>query len=398
MQSRAYAIWQDIIPKLPTQFWLLWWGNLINRTGDFVVPFLGYYLTSQLNWTPAQAAWVISAFGLGSFLAQFVSGFITDYLGRKFIMLLSFFSVAILLFAMVHVQNFALMWLMIVLLGLTGSMSRPGLTAAVADLVPMPNRTRAYAMQYWAINIGASVGPLLAGGLAIWGYQYLFYADAATSVLFGFIIAIFFRETLSRTESSNRFKMTLPQDRLLYGYLVVVFLFGVMMMQGFSVLGLAMQQVGYSAADFGRALSVNGLLIVILGLPAQMLLPKWPRSTVMALSGLIMGFGMSLHAYADTLPLVLYAVAIWSLGEMGMNTLSSSVIADLAPADQRGTYAGMLGATWGLALIVAPLWGGWLLASWGPVVLWNSCAVLGVLVAIGHMLLAKPIAQRTHPH
>ena len=38
---------------LPTTFWWLWAGTLVNRAGAFVLPFLAFYLTDELDLTPA---------------------------------------------------------------------------------------------------------------------------------------------------------------------------------------------------------------------------------------------------------------------------------------------------------------------------------------------------------
>lgn len=385
---------QRILPVLPQQFWILWWGTLINRVGDFVVPFLSYYLTSQLLWSTQSAALALSLFGVGSFLAQFLAGFVTDQLGRKKVMVFSMFGSALFMVLVSEVKHFYLLMGVIVLLGFIMNTSRPGMKAAVADLVPPEARVRAYGMNYWAINLGAAIAPILAGLLADQNYRYLFYGDAVTSTVCGLLMLFFFRETLSRSQRTKGQKMRMPKDNLLYAYTFAGFLFGVLMMQGFGVLSLAMQQLGYSAAEFGKTIAINGLIIVLLGIPAQMVLPRFPRPTVMAVSALLMGGGLMLHILAHDLTGFMLAVVVWTLGELGMNTVASSVTADLAPAHLRGTYAGINGAAWGLSTMVAPVFGGWLLSSYGNVTLWVMCGVIGLVIAIMHLVLAKPLARR----
>ena len=52
-----------------------------------------------------------------------------------------------------------------------------------------------------------------------------------------------------------------------------------------------------------------------------------------------MGFG--LHALPATVPLAMFAVGVWTVGEILGATMSPSVVADLAPAHLRGSgYAG----------------------------------------------------------
>ena len=55
---------------LPSTYWYLWFGILINRLGSFVIPFLTLYLTSQRGISVSQAALTVSLFGAGSFAAN----------------------------------------------------------------------------------------------------------------------------------------------------------------------------------------------------------------------------------------------------------------------------------------------------------------------------------------
>src|SRR3990172_10211266 len=81
----------SITKSLPSTYWILWIGTVINRLGGFVIPFLTLYLTSQRNISPSRAAFMVALFGAGSFLSQLSGGEMTDRLGRRPVMLLSFF-------------------------------------------------------------------------------------------------------------------------------------------------------------------------------------------------------------------------------------------------------------------------------------------------------------------
>ena len=50
--------------------------------------------------------------------------------------------------------------------GLLYEMYRPVVAAAIADVVPSDDRPRAYGLIYWAVNLGASVAPLLGASVA----------------------------------------------------------------------------------------------------------------------------------------------------------------------------------------------------------------------------------------
>jgi len=48
---------------LPTAYWFLWLGILINRFGSFVIPFLTLYLTSQRGISVSRAGLTVSLYG-----------------------------------------------------------------------------------------------------------------------------------------------------------------------------------------------------------------------------------------------------------------------------------------------------------------------------------------------
>jgi MFS family permease len=75
---------------LPRTFWLLFAGTIVNRLGGFVVPFLALYLTGPRGLPVGQAALIVSLFGGGSFAASLVGGDLSDRLGRRPVMLMSF--------------------------------------------------------------------------------------------------------------------------------------------------------------------------------------------------------------------------------------------------------------------------------------------------------------------
>ena len=81
---------KSLTEGLPPTYWLLWTGTLVNRLGGFVVPFLTLYLTSQREIPVSQAGLMVSFFGAGSFIAQLSGGELTDRLGRRPVMLISF--------------------------------------------------------------------------------------------------------------------------------------------------------------------------------------------------------------------------------------------------------------------------------------------------------------------
>src|SRR5574341_515736 len=73
----------DIAQGLPRAFWVLWFGMLVNRAGNFVLPFLAIYLTQARGLSPAQAGIVLALYGAGAAVASPLGGYLADHAGRR---------------------------------------------------------------------------------------------------------------------------------------------------------------------------------------------------------------------------------------------------------------------------------------------------------------------------
>jgi MFS family permease len=386
--------------RLPTTYWYLWAGTVVNRLGGFVIPFLTLYLTTQRGIAVGQAALMVSLFGAGSFCASLVGGELSDRLGRRPVMLVSFFVAPLAMLTVGFARAVGAIAVATLALGFFTDLYRPAVNAAVADLVPPSDRPRAYGYLYWAINLGFAIAPVLAGLLASRNYELLFFGDALTTFLFGLIVLWGVRETRP-TEVEHRQSVPLRvriiglrDEPLLLAFAGLALFFGMVYAQAHVTLPLDMNAAGLSPEAYGTAIALNGALIVILGLPASNAAPRWPRFAAMAISAVLVGIGFGLPALATTWPAYALSVIIWTLGEIGGATIAPAVVADLSPVEKRGLYQGIFGSAWGLAFFLGPVVGGWIYETYGATSLWLLCTLTGLLVAAGFLAMARPAERR----
>lgn len=390
---------RSLVEGLPPTYWLIWTGTLINRLGGFVIPFLTLYLTNQREIPVSTAALMVSLFGAGSFLAQLTGGELTDRLGRRPVMLMSFFVTPIFMVLLGVARDLGLISICTFLVGFFTDLYRPAVGAAIADLVPPEARTRAYGYNYWAINMGAAVAPILAGLIANYNFFILFLGDALTTAAFGFIVLYGIRETrpteahhTSHVPLGERISELKRAPILLIFSLITLF-FGIIYMQGYVTLPLDMQSHGLGPADYGAAIAVNGFLIILVTIPVSNMAARWPRFETVAVAAALLGIGFGFTALATNLPLFALSVALWTLGEIAGTSVSPTIIADLSPVELRGLFQGIFGAAWGLSYFLGPLLGGWIYEQWGSDTLWVGCLVLGFVITICYLALRVP-AQR----
>ena len=385
---------------LPPTYWLLWSGTLINRLGGFVIPFLSLYLTNQREIPVSQAALMVSLFGAGSFISQLVGGELTDRLGRRPVMLMSFLVTPVFMLALGFARDVAFIAVFTFFVGFFTDLYRPAVGAAIADLVPAESRTRAYGYNYWAINLGAAVAPLLAGLLARYNYLILFIADAATTLIFGLIVLLGIRETrpaeahhAAHVSFNDRMNQLKREPILLIFSLLALFV-GMIYMQSYVTLPLDMGSHGFGPENYGLAIAMNGFLIILVTIPISNMAVKWNRFRTMAIAAILLGAGFGFTALANTLTLFIVSVVIWTLGEIAATSVAPAIIADLSPIELRGVYQGIFGSAWGLAYFIGPLAGGWIYERFGSNTLWGVCLLLGILLAFCYLALGAPAKRR----
>jgi MFS family permease len=391
---------KSLTAGLPPIYWLLWSGTLVNRLGGFVIPFLTLYLTSQREIPASQAALMVSFYGGGSFIAQLTGGELTDRLGRRPVMLVSFFVTPAAMLTLGLVRNTFLIGIATFVVGFFTDLYRPAVSAAIADLVPSEARTRAYGYNYWAINLGAAIAPVVAGLLASYNYLALFIGDALTTFIFGLIVLFGIHETRPVEAGggagvSARLRLQqIGREPILLLFSLLAFFIGVIYMQGHVTLPLDMGSHGLGPDKYGLAIAVNGFLIVLVSIPISNMAGKWKRFESMAVSAIFLGLGFGFTLFANVFSLFALSVAIWTIGEIIASAVAPAIIADLAPIELRGLYQGIFGSAWGLSLFAGPLLGGKVYESLGPQFLWTCCLILGLLVALGFWAMRIPARRR----
>ena len=386
----------SLVEGLPPAYWLIWTGTLINRLGGFVIPFLTLYLTTQRQIPVSRAALMVSLFGAGSFIAQLSGGELTDRLGRRPVMLMSFFITPIFMIALGLARDLVLISISTFIVGFFTDLYRPAVGAAIADLVPTESRTRAYGYNYWAINLGAAIAPVLAGLIAGYNYLILFIADAVTTAIFGFIVLFGIRETRPiEAYQASHATLTERLSQLKRAPILLIFSFltlfiGMIYTQGYVGLPLDMQSHGLGPGQYGTVIAVNGFLVILMTIPISNMAAKWPRFETVAVAALLLGLGFGSTALAGNFSSFALSVAIWTLGEIAATSVSPTIIADLSPIELRGLYQGIFGAAWGLAYFIGPLAGGWIYENWGGDALWVGCLIIGVVLAFCYYALSAP--------
>jgi predicted MFS family arabinose efflux permease len=385
-----HRFWERTVGGFPADFWILWSGILVNRIGGLAFPFLSLFLISR-GVPQNVAAAAVSCWGIGGLSAAFFGGWSADRIGRKFTLLTGLILSVVTMFTISWFKPLFLIFACAFLAGFAYDFQRPAVSAAVADLVPVSERVRAYALNYWAVNIGASIAPLIGGLLATISFHFLFSFEGTTSLLYFAIILFCFREPRQHVPGVRRSPFAAFRDRRLVLLFGLACLLTGQFFQAYSTLPLVMSQKGLDAGDFSRALVTNGVTVVLLSIPISRLLQRWSPATGLSIAAICTGTGFFLTQFAHTTPEYAATIFIWTLGEIAIASTTPALISRIAPPGQQGVYQASYSMSWSFGILLGPTVGGFVLQTFGEHALWSGCGTLGLLAAVGFWFLFRRI-------
>lgn len=394
-RSRLLAL----VGGLPRPFWVLWVGTFVNRLGGFVLPFLAVYLTRERGLSPTQAGTVVALYGAGATLAGLLGGTLADRIGRRATMLIALWGGGAGLIAIGFADRMAVIAPAIFVVALVSETYRPGMQAAIADLVPADQRVRAFGLIYWVINLGFALGLSLGGWLADHSFRGLFVANGLTMILFGTLVARGVPETRPALAAPPAVRATGPgflvpfRDRTFLAFVGLTFVNAMVFMQSGAAFSLDMASNGLGSATFGSILAINGVLIVVIQPFLGPFLTRFDRSRTLATGSLLYAIGFGMYAFVHDAWGFAAGVIVWTIGEVCVLPVSNAVVADLAPPDRRGRYQGANSLAFGLAVALGPLFGLWLFEHAGRATLWLIMFALGLVGTIGHLALAPRLRR-----
>ncbi|WP_060181059.1 MDR family MFS transporter [Streptomyces sp. IMTB 1903] len=405
---------RESVSGLPRAFWWLWTSTLVNRLGAFVATFMTLYLTLDRGYSASFAGLVVALHGLGGVISSLVAGVMTDRLGRRPTLLAAQASTAVSVALLGFMEHPAAIAAVALLVGMTSNASRPAVAAMMADIVRPEDRVRAFALNYWAINLGFAISATAAGLIAEYSYLAGFLGEAALTLACAVLVYVKLPESrperggsgaagtaggpgggssdASGAEPEIGLKAVLRDGRFM-GVVGLSFLISLIFTQGSVGLPVAMGSAGFSPGDYGLVIAVNGFLIVALQIPVTHFIEHRDPQKLLVVSALLAGYGFALTAFAGPVWAYALTVCVWTLAEIVNSPTQMGLVVRLSPVHGRGRYQGVYTMSWAVAALVAPLMAGFMIDRWGADLLWATTGVLGTVAAVGYWLLMRGLSE-----
>jgi DHA1 family multidrug resistance protein-like MFS transporter len=170
-------------------------------------------------------------------------------------------------------------------------------------------------------------------------------------------------------------------------------------MQLFLCMPKLVQDVMRDQTSVGIVLSSVSIFIILL----QMKVVEWldgfhQRLTLIGLGTLVMGVGLFLLSFANSLPLLIIDAFLFALGTMISAPLLVDMVPRFAPKELLGAYYGFNGYSLAIGGSIGQVAGGWvydmgvsLTMPWLP---WVICLIFGIAVAMSMYWMEQKLQLR----
>ena len=388
MLTPVFAAYRNAYTGLSRATWLLSIVMLINRSGTMVVQFLTIYVIS-IGYSVSKAGFVFAFFGLGAFSGAFVGGKLTDKIGFYPVQIMTLIGGGMMFFILSGMRTYWLICIFTYLLAFINEAFRPANSTAIAFYSKPENRTRSYALNRLAINIGFAIGSAVAGILANINFSLLFYVDGITNIVAGILIWIFLKPVKFRSTTEKHFETARSSspysDKTYLLFIMITVFFASCFFQLFTNLSLFFfDELHFSKPLIGYLLAVNGIIIAVVEMVLIYKLEGRRKNLDYIFFGiLLVGIAFLILNIPGMGPwLALGMIIMVTFGEIfAMPFMNSFWISRTRPQN-RGQYAALYTMAWSAAQTLGPLAGSQLVAHFGFKWLWVSVGALCITAAL----------------
>ncbi len=391
-----FELYKNAYKGLAPATWWLSLVMLVNRSGTMVVPFMTLYLTQKLNYSLAQAGWVMALFGAGAICGGLIGGRLVDKFGFYYVQIIALSVGGILFIILGQMTSYPLICIFSFLLSLINDAFRPANSAAIGHYSQEENRTRSFSLNRLAINLGWSLGGALGGFIASKNYQLLFWIDGFTNIGASILLWMLLAPSKNKATGKSIEKTAAAnvpsayKDKPYLMFFVLTILFSYCFFQLFTTLPVFYRtKLLLSENQIGIIMALNGLIIAVTEMVLVHSLEGKRHVTQYIMIGVMM-IGCSFlmfNIFPGALLLAIASTILMSFGEMFSMPFMNTYWIKRTVNENRGQYAGLFTVAWSIAQVLGPGTGAQIADRYGFHVLWWIIGAICIITALGYKWL-----------
>ncbi len=397
-----------IYREYPNQFWVIVSANFVDRVGGALIfPFFALYITKQFQVGMIEVGLLFALFSISDMIGTMIGGALTDYLGRKRMIIMGLIVSAGTSLGMGLVNQLEWFYVMGAVSGLFATAAGPAHQAMLTDILPEKKRAEGFGIMRVAANLAVAIGPAIGGFIASYSYLILFVADTITSLITALIVYLVVEETrpeVAETAEKQGFKETfigyrkVLEDRKFMVFVVISTIATIVYSQMYGTLSVFLRDVhGVPESGYGWLMTLNAGMVVLFQFMITRKISDKPPMLILALGSVFYVIGFGLYGFVSIYLLFMVAMAIITIGEMVVIPVAQAYVGDAAPEDMRGRYMGVMGFSWMIPWMIGPLLAGLLMDNGYPNWVWYGSAILASISALGFLWLRKSHDKKSIP-
>ncbi len=395
-----------IYSGLPRSIYVIFFARIINSMGSFVHPFLTLFLTKSIGLRIETVGLFLMMAAFSSIPGSLIGGKLSDCVGRKKIIIIFQGLAAICLIPCAFLGKSIIIPYLLILSSFFGGAAQPANSAMMADLTNTENRKTAYSLLYLGINIGFSLGPLIAGFLYNHYLKILFLGDAATTIVSLILVTMFVEETLPTKESKEEQVVTdfynenekaqqgslisvLLKRPYLIAFATISMIYSFMYSQFGFITPMQMDKI-FSVDGpklYGSIMAINGIVVVTMTTIITALTKKLRPIFNVTLAGLFFSAGFGMLFFAKTFTVFIVSTIIWTIGEILSATNSGVYIANHTPMSHRGRFNAVIPLITGTGFAIGPFMMGFFIRNRQVQSAWLLVFFFGIIASACMYLL-----------
>ena len=387
---------------LSRETWILAFITLINRSGMMVLPFMTIYLTTAGHFTIAEAGVIAAFFGMGSMVGSYTGGWLSDRFGYFTIQMLSLIVGGISCIFIAWLKSFIGLCIGMFVTSALLDMLRPAMTAAISEFASKGNVTRSFSLVRMAVNLGAGIGPAVAGILAGISFHWIFIGDGITSIAAGIVLYIWFHSKIRQGHATRKKPVSAwtPLRNPSYVlYIILCMFYATIFFQLFCTLPLFYDKVHHLPKHhIGYLIALNGLVVFLFEMMLVFKLENAVHPKKVIITGVFLGsIGLLMLNFFDSGIALIISMIILSFSEILAMPFMMTVAVSPADTSNRGVFTGVYSTAWSAAFILAPILGTSIVTHFGFETLWWVLGGLSILTIIGLWLVVPRVYRIIEP-
>jgi predicted MFS family arabinose efflux permease len=384
---------------LPRASWIIAGVVFLHTAGRMVTTFLAIYLASELHLTGAWIGAIIGSYGAGTIVGAFAGGRLCAVIAARTLMAASLLGSG-LGYAMLSMAAAPSVFLM--LLFATATLEggfRPAMNFLLMQNVEAEDRTRSYALQQVALNLGFAVGTVAGGVLSLYQFLLIFWVNGATCILAAVAVYMWRGDEHIRSGNAQPGSLSVNispwRDRQFLFVALAAVCYYAVFHQRLSTYPLYLVSVYlFDTAQVGLILAAQSVLIVAASVFVTDRLKAVDGRVVGAIGVFLLCVSFGLQPLSD---MKVFAVALamtMTMGEVLAAPALMGLVYGRASGRRAGEFLGIFLTMNNISRSLSPMLGLWAADAFGYAILWAMCAALGLVAAA--LLLRPPMAGFKH--